>query len=264
MAGALMRNAPATQSRLAPWAWLVIERAWVGHVLLGGTVLFPSAAGFVGHWSLRVILIGLGMVAVVLVNARANALARREGTRQSKVLAAAEKAVADYALSLGTFVEPLAELLGRLANTRRKSDRVPLRAAFVEKTLQAAVGICGPDDLAATRACFFSLDDGDLSFSSHAGRGAKPRHTLPTEAVQLAKARKSVLIKDVQEAPNPESFQGVSYGTFISCSVFAGEAVFGLLAVDAVEPGTLTKHDLRAATVLAHLLGTALSIADGG
>lgn len=255
---------PIDQVRLPSWLRASIHSAWSGYGLLTVAVAAPAAAGGVvtsvgWQWG----LICFGALCAVAEAVRQNFLNGRREQRLQSARTAAEDAVVELTLLLGTLVEPIAELISQLAATRSKPQRRELARSLTEKVVQAASAICGPNEIGATRAVFFRLQGGQLIFVTHHGRAPRPRHELPAAAVAVAQSRRNALIRDVAtDAPDPSEFVGATYRTFLSCSVYSGNEVHGLLTVDAVKAGTLTKRDLRSALVLGHLLGAGLALAE--
>jgi hypothetical protein len=261
---------PADVSRIVLPSWLskFVDSRWVSRVLLVVGWLAAALVGLVpsGWW--RVSSLAFGVTAVVcasLLVDRETRIAHEQaeiaGADAKSAREAAEEAVTELIVVLGLYFEPIAEMLARMVGTSQRGERQRLGGLLMQKVVEAAAGICGPTQPGITRAAFFELREGELAFVTHHGRGEPPRQTLPVAALDLALAQGSALVLDVEtDAPNPEEFASASYRTFISCSVYAGATVEGLLTVDAADSGTLRKRDLRAVVVLAHVLGAGLAL----
>jgi hypothetical protein len=250
-----------TEVTLPRWLSWIIESRWVSYVLLASGWALAVIAGSVRGLA-QIMLLILGAALVVAHAIRVDFMTSRREKKIKDAEQAALDATEELILVLGDAFEPIAEILGRIAAEPSRPVRRNLAHVLIQKIVDAAARICGPQERGQTRSTFFRLHGDALQFVTHGGRGEKPRHErLPVDALELAKARGNVLIKDVADAPEGVDLTDASYKTFVSCSVYAGDDVLGLLTVDAVDPGTLRKTDLRSALVLANMLGVGLALA---
>lgn len=69
------------------------------------------------------------------------------------------------------------------------------------------------------------------------------------------------LCEDIETDPPPgwDRSKQRDYGTFISVSVIAGDTAYGMLTLDALEPGELTKEEMRLLRLMSGALAVALS-----
>ncbi|MFI7059401.1 GAF domain-containing protein [Kribbella sp. NPDC050124] len=237
-----------THARGTPYALLIV-----------GTVA-TTVTGFPDSWIWRGAALAVGVLALTAREVVGTARARATERQLMSAREAAIQAKTNLTVMLQDAFEPIAEVLGRIAACRTKADRDKLTPVLVEKVVGVAASICGPSKAGQTRSCYFKCEDGQLKFLTYDGRGGKPRHqNLPPQAYDLAQKRKSGIEPDVRSSADPTLFLGASYRTYISCPVYAGDEVLGLLTVDAVEPHTLSKQDLRSTEVLAHMLGAGLA-----
>lgn len=255
--------ASTRQSRVPEWLWPIVRSEWTSYILLAGAVAGPAASGLDLDGAIRGLLIATGVGFAVLEARRANLIRsrRREEVKQAKEVAA--QAVAELHVLLESLLVPIAELLAEIPDTPGLRDRRNLSDRLIEKVLDAAQGICGPNTTVGTRAVYFKLAGDELKYFAHNGRGDRPRHALPPDAVTLALSKKAVLQPDVAADPNPIHFAEASYKTFISSSVYAGSTVYGLLTVDAAQANSLTSNDLRVVGLLSHLLGGGIAMGNG-
>ena len=94
----------------------------------------------------------------------------------------------------------------------------------------------------------------------------RPENTAGTTAgdaaIGLVLADEDLLCEDLESAPplGWDLAKERDYRTFISVSVIAGDTAYGMLTLDAVEPGTLDVEDKALLRLMAGVLAVALSI----
>ena len=81
-------------------------------------------------------------------------------------------------------------------------------------------------------------------------------------AIGLVLSDEDLLCEDLESAPplGWDLSKERDYRTFISVSVIAGDIAYGMLTLDAVEPGTLDVEDKALLRLMAGVLAVALSI----
>ncbi len=143
-----------------------------------------------------------------------------------------------------------------------------MRAQAIPLVLKTAAEFIGPD---RSRACWFWLEPGppkQLTPDQSAGRAGSPSTTF-TEgtpsgdaAVGMVLADEDRLCEDIETSPPPgwDSTKQRDYRTFISVSVIAGDTAYGMLTLDALEPGDLTAEDKGLLRLMAGILAVALSV----
>jgi GAF domain-containing protein len=138
--------------------------------------------------------------------------------------------------------------------------------------LMSATQLIGPD---RARACWFPLEEGP------------PKRLVPTDAFGRAGSASTTFVEgtpagdaaigmvlndedrmceDILTDPPPgwDATKERDYRTFVSVSVIAGDTAYGMLTLDALEPGDLTRDDMRLLRLMAGALAVALSIREKG
>lgn len=193
-----------------------------------------------------------------------------EQWRQVKERRVAEALAADaqeeLRVAVGDVLEPLTAHLGRI-NQATEPSKSGLQGEAVQMVLNAASGLAGTR---RTRACFFRLTEGPprrLDPEKWAGRSGQP-HTefvagtaAGDAALGMLDAQDRRFCRDVAEDP-PPGWTGTTsgYRTFVSVGVYAGTHCFGMLTLDALQPGDLDSEEASGLVdVFGHLLGAILS-----
>ena len=180
----------------------------------------------------------------------------------------AEEAAARIQLVLNDALEPLAYLIGRITDRRRRltgREAVELQGQAKAVVLSAAAEVLGADRL---RACFFEFigeRPARLVPSGFQGRAEQPRTTfvegteLGDFALGMLARREDLFCADVRAA-SPPGWEpgGHAYRTFIAVPVATEARQFGILTVDGLEVGDLTDVDVAAVRVFGRLLAVAL------
>ncbi|HLU59286.1 MAG TPA: GAF domain-containing protein [Pseudonocardia sp.] len=196
---------------------------------------------------------------------------RAEHDAQVRAVAAeqvAEEAAARIQLVLNDALEPLAYLIGRITDRRRRvmgREAMELQGQAKAVVLAAAAEVLGADRL---RSCFFEyVDDrpARLVPAGFQGRAEQPRTTfvegteLGDFALGMLARREDLFCADVRANPLPGwEPGGHAYRTFIAVPVATEARQFGVLTVDGLEVGDLTEDDVAAVRVLGRLLAVAL------
>ena len=232
--------------------------AWVVSALVNDLSGWPFALTTVAGAVLTAVAVGLPIVAE-----------RRAGARAAAAEQVAEDAAAWAQLVLDDALEPLAYLIGRIGDRRRRGRgrEVPeLQGQAKAVVLAAAAEVLGA---ARLRACFFALIDDRpprLVPSGFHGRAEAPRTTfvggtlLGDHALGLIARREDLFCPDARAAP-PPGWQpgGHAYRTFIAVPVATEARAFGIMTIDGLQVGDLTEADVSAVRVFARLLAIALN-----
>ncbi|SER22226.1 GAF domain-containing protein [Microlunatus flavus] len=171
-------------------------------------------------------------------------------------------------LALNDALEPVVRLLGEIAQEPRRGPRDQLRAQAVPLVLTTAAGLTGEDRV---RACWFALDPGPpqrLEPQESLGR-AGPVTTVFTggtpagdAALALVTDNRPLRVDAMAEVPagqwQLEDVDG--YESLLVVPVTVANVAFGMITLDALEPGTFDDDDVALLRLMAGLLGTALSI----
>ncbi|MPZ64154.1 MAG: hypothetical protein GEU83_01035 [Pseudonocardiaceae bacterium] len=163
-------------------------------------------------------------------------------------------------------LDPFVNLLARITTVRTSEEREPLRAAAIVGLLEAGAQLIGPDRV---RVSFYELDPGPprvlrpSPFS--VGRAIPPTQVftegtvLGDDVLGLVERGEHRFVADVAATP-PRGWPDTehAYRTFISSSVGTEATRYGMLTVDAENPGDLGSSDVPFVRFLAGLLAAAL------
>jgi hypothetical protein len=170
------------------------------------------------------------------------------------------------AVAMNDALDPVMTLLGKLAGETDRLEREKLRAQAVPLVLATASQLIGPE---RTRACWFELETGPplrLVPVEAAGRAGSPttvfEHGTPAgdAAIGMVLEDEDRICEDVAVDPPPgwDPARQRDYRTFVAVAVIAGDVAFGMLTLDAPEPGDLTREDMRLLRLMAGALAVAL------
>ena len=171
-------------------------------------------------------------------------------------------------IQIADVLRPLAETLAKmpsLSRTERRQQCESMKRGVVD----AAAELLGPD---RSRAGWFEYHDDRppwLEPVAELRRGrADPQRTEFVQgtpegdsALELLESDTTRFCPDVDAEPPPgwDPEAHATYRTFISAGVVAEGRKFGMLTLDALEPGDLTENDVYAMSLLAKLLAAALA-----
>ena len=229
--------------------------AGIAGLVLTQAIRRTSALG----WALYAL--GVALVGVTILLSLWNEYRRERRARIAGDLAA------EYderlGVVLGDTVTPIADLLGDLIQAPADKQGESKRQ-LLQMVVDAAAELCGPN---RTRACFFRMEENALVPDAFSGRGDEPKTTFRAgeprgdQALALVRKRDLILVEDTTDPPNDAVIRpDAPYRTFISAAVVAGTAEFGMLSVDAEEPGSLDLGDVSAVRALAKLLAAGLAV----
>jgi transcriptional regulator with GAF, ATPase, and Fis domain len=217
-----------------------------------------------GHTKTAEIIGGVtAAVLAVFIPSREQWLQVRE-RRVAVDLASAAKT--DLRVAIADVLEPLTALLGQI-NKQTGVHKQHSVGLATQALLNSASGLAGST---RARACFFRLQQGPpkrLNPELWAGRSGKPHSNFlggtaeGDAALAMCMSQERRYCEDVKANP-PPGWSGTTsgYRTFVSVPVYAGNECFGMLTVDALNPGELAAEtESGLVDVLAHLLGAILS-----
>lgn len=237
-----------------PLAVTAATAAWVVGALVNDLQGVAFAASLAGGGVLTVLAVGLPMLAE-----------RRARARAASAERVAEDAAARMQLVLDDALEPLAYLIGRIADqSGRRKDVRELQGQATVVVLAAAAEVLGAERL---RACLFTLVGTDrLVPTAFHGRAEAPRAVFTRGTprgdfvLELLARRDDLFCPDVAADP-PPGWQpgGHQYRTFLAVPVATERRAFGVMTIDGLAVGDLTPDDLTAARVFARLLAVALA-----
>lgn len=173
----------------------------------------------------------------------------------------------DTRATVNDALDPVLRQLATISVEKDTAERDTLIEQVIPFVLEAAAKLIGPE---RSRSCWFELSDDPeprLVPSLHAGRSGSPTTTFEphTEAgdaaINMVLTGKNRICEDIDTAPPPgwDTTKQRDYKTFISVSVIAGNTAYGMLTLDALEPGDLTTDDLHMLDLMASALAAALS-----
>jgi len=254
---------PMTRSTAtAEWRWI---GAGVGAVvlalLLGESARATDGAGRAALVSGQTLFTGLAFAVPQVRQWRAS---RAEASAEEREI----EARVETRMAINDALDPVLQLLGRMAAARDRAERDIVAAQAVTLVLATASEFIGP---ARSRACWFHLDPGPprrLLPTEHAGRAGSPS-TLFTEgtvagdaALALVLAGDALRCDDVERTPPPgwALDREPGYRTFVAVSVASEGEAFGMLTLDALQPDVLTADDEGLLRLMAALLALALDL----
>jgi hypothetical protein len=174
----------------------------------------------------------------------------------------------DTRIQIADVLRPLAETLAKLPSLSKAEKREQCES-MKRGVVDAAAELLGPD---RSRAGWFEYQAGRparLVPVAELRRGrADPQRTEfvggtleGDAALALLEQDTTRFCADVDTDPPPgwDSAAHPVYRTFISAGVVADGRKFGMLTLDALEPGDLTPNDVYAMSLLAKLLAAALA-----
>lgn len=211
-----------------------------------------------------------GQIAGVVVAAVAPmVLTWRAKKRESAAAEREIEARTQTRLEMNEALDPIVRTLATSAN----NNVVGLRREVLSLVTKTAAEIIGPEH--GTRSCYFDLQPGPPKTLAptdyHAGRLGSTRSIFEegTEdgdaAIAMVESNGHRLCTDVTVDPPPGwNDKERDYKTFISVAVVGGDSAYGMLTVDALNPGDLEQRDVDLLTVMAGLLATAMGMEPTG
>ena len=244
------------------WLWVVV--AFVFVVL--SPVASEAARSSTGTKATAFVVLSAVAtgLAFLIPQVRQIAASRSEATAEELEI----EARVETRVAMNDALDPILRLLGNLALEPDEIIRNQLRAQTIPLVLKTAAEFIGPD---RSRACWFRLEPGPpahLTPTDFAGRAGSPSTTFVSgtasgdAAIGMVLADEDRLCDDVLTDPPPgwDSTKERDYRTFISVSVIAGDTAYGMLTLDALEPGDLTVEDKGLLRLMAGMLAVALSV----
>lgn len=245
-------------------------RRWTAPLLTGVFVVITSVSGAFTNDTRgveRYVWIGVQATSALLAFLIPTVAQMRERRRFRAAEEARILARTEMRMALNDALDPIVRHLGRIAAANRR-DREALRSQAVPFVLNAATEVIGPD---RARACWFILEDG------------RPRRLRPEVCVGRAGSARSEFVEGTRRGddllamiehdedrfcPNTDLYPPIGwdptlphdYKTFVSVPVISADVAYGMITLDAPEPGNLTRDDARLLRLLAGLLGNALAI----
>jgi GAF domain-containing protein len=237
----------------------------VGVVSVALVAISGAEAGDTGPW--RPWWIALGVVmSVVGAAVPGYEQIRKERQRKTAEQQAMDAAV-EMRVTINDALDPIVRQLGRIATATNRQERGNLREATVPMVLGSAAQLIKGRRV---RACLFRLEDGSpkkLVPAEYAGRADAPvtvfvEGTDEGDSVfEMIRRNEHTHSDDVDRDP-PEGWHGSAehgYRSFLAVPVVAGQTPYGMLTVDALNVGGVSRSDVPFVRLLAGLLADALA-----
>jgi transcriptional regulator with GAF, ATPase, and Fis domain len=191
---------------------------------------------------------------------------RKERLRKQAEQAAIEAAV-EMRVTINDALDPIVRQLGRIATASTRQDRGNLREATVPMILDSAAHLIKGERV---RACWFRIADGKprrLEPAQYAGRADEPVTVFEEGTAEGDSVFAMILHNQHAQSPDvdtdpPPGWNGSAqhgYRSFAAVPVVAGHTPYGMLTVDAMDPGGITSADVPFVRLLAGLLADALA-----
>jgi hypothetical protein len=245
-----------------PWVWVAVAAFFA--------VLAPLAAegarrstGTTTTVFIAASVVATGL-AFLIPQARQILASRSEATAEEREV----EARVETRVAINDALDPILRLLGNLALEREEVPRNQIRAQAIPLVLKTAAEFIGPE---RSRACWFRLEPGpptSLVPTDFAGRAGSPSTTFEEgttsgdAAIGMVLSDEDRICEDILVDPPPgwDSTKQRHYRTFISVSVIAGDTAYGMLTLDALEPGDLSTEDKGLLRLMGGILAVALSV----
>lgn len=191
---------------------------------------------------------------------------RKERQRKTAEQEAIDAAV-EMRVTINDALDPIVRQLGRIATAANRQERGNLREATVPMVLDSAAHLIKGRRV---RACLFRIVDGNprkLEPVQYAGRADAPvtvfeEGTDEGDSVfAMIRHNQQAHSSDVDRYP-PEGWHGSvehDYRSFVAVPVVAGQTAYGMLTVDAMDAGGVSRSDIPFVRLLAGLLADALA-----
>lgn len=194
--------------------------------------------------------------------------------RSSRAEASAEEreieARVETRMAINDALDPVLRMVGRSVAEPDREVRERLAAQTVSLVLKTASEFIGPD---RSRACWFRLDAGPpgrLVPEEHAGRAGPPAtHFVEGSiagdaAIALVLSDGALRCEDVATDP-PAGWsldRDPAYRTFVAVATVGDGAAYGMLTLDALEPGSLSADDEGLLRLVSGVLSLAMGLTD--
>lgn len=237
----------------------------LGTLSVGLVALASAEAGIDGRFKAWWIVLGIVM-SVVGAAVPGYEQIRKERQRKSAERAAIDAAV-EMRVTINDALDPIVRQLGRIATAANRQERGNLREAAVLMILDSATQLIKGERV---RACWFRLEDGKprrLVPADYVGRADAPvtvfeEGTAEGESVfRMIRNNEHVQSSNVDRDPPPgwHGSAGHDYRSFIAVPVVAGQTPYGMLTVDAMNVGGVSRSEAPFVRLLAGLLADALA-----
>jgi transcriptional regulator with GAF, ATPase, and Fis domain len=241
---------------VARWAY---QKSWP---VIAGVSALPAALGFLASRFASGSSVAPAVTVAAVVFTFANSVLNAARTAAPKVLKDDEAQWFVEVTEEG--LAALFERLARMAGMRSTEERVEELAGLQAVAVLTAAKVVGPRH---SRACLFLLQDDEtndpvLVWTESQGRADDSRGTFGphTSAMQMVQQRKGEFQPDTWTVEGTS--RDKSYRTYVSATIFAGEKIYGMISLDALEPGDLGEPHAAVLRVLAQALSAGYALCD--
>lgn len=194
-----------------------------------------------------------------------------EQIRKERLRAQAQRAAVDAAVAMqvtmNDALDPIVRQLGRVATAGGRREREALQEGMVAMVVDSAAHLAGSGRV---RASLFRFGPGApraLVPAQYSGRVDDPLEPITDGTVEgdlvfgMIRHNQHLFCPDLDAEP-PAGWRLTApqtYRSFAAVPVAAGQNAFGMLMVDALEPGAIRRTDVPLIRLLAGLLADALA-----
>ena len=193
-----------------------------------------------------------------------------EQIRKERMRARAQRAAVDASVTMrvtmNDALDPIVRQLGRVV-TAGKHDRQALAEATIPMVVDSAAHLAGSGRV---RACLFRFAPGTpavLVPAHYSGRVDDPLQPIAEGTAEgdlvfgMIRHNQHLFCPDVDASPPPgwRVVAPQTYKSFAAVPVAAGQNAFGMLMVDALDPGGIRRADVPLIRLLGGLLAVALA-----
>jgi GAF domain-containing protein len=194
-----------------------------------------------------------------------------EQIRKERLRAQAQRAAVDAAVAMqvtmNDALDPIVRQLGRVATAGGRREREALQEGMVAMVVDSAAHLAGSGRV---RACLFRFAPGTprvLAPAQYSGRVDDPLESITDGTAEgdlvfgMIRHNQHLLRPDLDAEPLAgwRVTAPQTYKSFAAVPVAAGQNAFGMLMVDALEPGGIGRADVPLIRLLAGLLADALA-----
>jgi GAF domain-containing protein len=193
-----------------------------------------------------------------------------EQVRKERMRARAQQAAVDAAVAmrvtLNDALDPIVRQLGRVV-TAGRHEKEALQEATIPMAVDSAAHLAGSGRV---RACLFRFAPGTPAMlvpAQYSGRVDDPLEPITEGTTQgdlvfgMIRRNQHLFCPDLDSVPQPGWTVSApqTYRSLAAVPVAAGQSAFGMLMVDALDPGGITREDVPLVRLLAGLLADALA-----
>jgi len=194
-----------------------------------------------------------------------------EQIRKERMRARAQRAAVDAAVAMrvtmNDALDPIVRQLGRVVTAAGKHEREALAEATIPMVLDSAAHLVGSGRV---RACLFRFAPGTprmLVPAQYSGRVDDPLEPIAEGTAEgdlvfgMIRHNQHLFYPDLDAGPPPgwRVTAPQTYKSFAAVPVAAGRSAFGMLMVDALDKGGVSRADVPLIRLLAGLLADALA-----